>query len=79
MNYTTIAKVGLLQDWKSLTGEIRQYCVSVNFFLFCDSDLQVFVKVTVRGRPMTNGAHEVTTADELRPWDCNTNSYPQVY
>ena len=23
---------------------------------------------------MTNGAHGVTTADELQPWDSNTNS-----
>ena len=29
-------------------------------------DLQVLV--TVRGRPTTNGAHEVMTADELQPW-----------
>ena len=56
-----------MQDWKSLIGEIRKNCVFVNSFLFCDSDRQVFMRVTVRGRPMTNGAHEVMTADELRP------------
>ena len=68
-----------MQDWKSLISEIRENCVFVNSFLFCDSDLQVFVRVTVRGRPMTNRAHKVTTADGLRPWDCNTNSDPQVF
>ena len=38
--------------------------------LHTNSDLQVFVRVTVRGRPTTNGAHEVTTADEHQP--CGT-------
>ena len=28
---------------------------------------------------MTNGAHGVTTADELQPWDSNTNSDLQMF
>ena len=47
--------------------------------LHTNSDLQVFVRVTVRGHPTTNGAHEVTTADELQPWDCTQTVTPSVH
>ena len=56
-------------SWEWLWGDARQPMEFAG--LHTNShDLQVFVRVTVRGRPMTNGAHEVTTANELQPWDC---------